>query len=159
MQKIFIPIVIFIAVLLALMFGEGVLASLLQFLEEWTVIIFAHWREYYQTIIGFIQENPYKIILALIITIFASIWVLKNHSDDLNKPGNNRKMAIILAIFLGWIGGHRFYMQQYGLGILYIIGSIIYSPLVILISFIDAIRYFFSTDEEFNAKHSRALVR
>ncbi|MCQ9328874.1 TM2 domain-containing protein [Pelistega suis] len=153
MQKILIPIVIFIAVLIALMFGEGLLVTLFNFLENIFGFVFEYWRDFYAYAYDFIQANPFKLLLAIIITVIASFWVFSKHGDELNAPGNRRKIAIILAIFLGWLGAHRFYLNQYGKGILYIILSMIFAPLTVLVSFIDAARFAFSTDEEFKLKY------
>lgn len=35
--------------------------------------------------------------------------------------GVNRRMYIKLAVFTGWLGGHRFYSKQYKLGLLYLL--------------------------------------
>ncbi|MDY3331968.1 MAG: TM2 domain-containing protein [Pelistega sp.] len=153
MQKILIPIVIFIAVLIALMFGEGLLRTLFYFLENTFAFVFDYWRAFYEYAAEFIEANPFKLLLAIIITVIATFWVFSKHGDELNAPANKRKIAIILAIFLGWIGAHRFYLNQYGKGICYILLSILFTPLVVLISFIDAARFLFSTDEEFRAKY------
>lgn len=153
MQKILIPIVIFIVVLIALMFGEGLLITLFNFLEGIFAWVFEYWRDFYVYAYDFIQANPGKLILAIIITAIASVWVFRQHSDELNSPANKRKIAIILAIFLGWLGAHRFYLNQYGKGIAYIILSMFFTPIMVLVGFIDAARFLFSTDEEFKMKY------
>ena len=41
-----------------------------------------------------------------------------------NKYNEEKKdvtVAILLALFLGGLGAHRFYLRQYGLGILYVL--------------------------------------
>ncbi len=39
---------------------------------------------------------------------------------ELNGKQKNGTVAVLLALLLGGVGGHRFYMGQTGLGILYI---------------------------------------
>lgn len=153
MQKILVPIVIFIAVLITLMFGEGLLVTLFHFLENIFGFVFEYWRDFYTYADDFIQAHPFKLLLAIIITVITSFWIFSKHGDELNAPGHKRKMAIILAIFLGWLGAHRFFLNQYGKGILYIILSMNFAPVTILISLIDAARFAFSTDEEFLNKY------
>lgn len=156
MQKIFVPIVIFIAVLIALVFGEGLLRTLFEFLEDIFAFLLDYWRVFYTHIADFVSANPYKLFIALVITAIASFWVFHQRSEELNCPANRRKFAIILAIFLGWIGAHRFYLNQFGLGVFYIILSLIFTPLTVLVSFVDAARFIFYSDEEFRQKY---LVR
>ncbi|MFA7624540.1 MAG: TM2 domain-containing protein, partial [Pusillimonas sp.] len=78
-----------------------------------------------------------------------SIWLLRNHGQSIAKNASQRKIAIVLAIFLGWLGAHRFYLGQIGWGIVYLIIFWVFVPLVVVVSLIDAIRYFFMTEEEF----------
>ena len=40
--------------------------------------------------------------------------------DAREKVQVNKKKHLLLAIFLGWMGGHRFHAKQYLLGILYL---------------------------------------
>lgn len=135
MQKILIPIVIFIAVLLTLMFGEGLFAHLFNLLENTLRFLWNSWHIFYIRVVDFVIANPYKILLALVITAIATVWLFKHHSDSINAPTNRRKLAIILAIFLGWLGVRRFYLRQYGLGCAYLIISL-FIPITVLISFI-----------------------
>lgn len=175
MQKVIIPIVIFIAVLVALMFGEGLLKGVLSFLEgllEFIVdllsgifnfvlsfsqelwdFLHTYWHNFYAKLADFITNNPYKLLLAIIITAIASVWVFKHHGDEINVPANRRKLAIILAIFLGWLGVHKFYLGQYGKAILYLVISVIFVPLSVLLSFIDALRFAFMDDENFQMNY------
>lgn len=175
MQKIIVPIVIFIAVLVALMFGEGLLKGLLSFLESLLGFILdllrgifdfvlsfsqglldflqTYWNSFYTQLADFITNNPYKLLLAIIITAIASVWVFKHHGEEINVPANRRKFAIILAIFLGWLGVHKFYLGQYGKAVLYLVISVIFVPLSVLLSFIDALRFAFMDDENFHMNY------
>jgi TM2 domain-containing membrane protein YozV len=65
----------------------------------------------------------------------------------------DKNVAGILALFLGWVGIHRFYMGQVGLGILYAI--FFWFPLVWLIAFIDAIVLFSMDPDVFNVKYNK----
>ncbi len=58
-----------------------------------------------------------------------------------------------MALFLGWVGIHRFYLGQVGLGILYAV--FFWFPLVWLIAFIDAIVLFSMDNEVFNVKYNK----
>ncbi len=64
----------------------------------------------------------------------------------------NKNVAGILAFFLGGLGAHRFYLDQVGLGIFYLI--FFWFPLTWLIGIIDAIIFFTMRDEVFDAKYN-----
>lgn len=66
----------------------------------------------------------------------------------------DKNVAGIFALFLGWLGIHRFYLGQVGLGILYII--FFWFPLFWLISLIDAIVFFSMDRESFDRKYNKA---
>jgi TM2 domain-containing membrane protein YozV len=60
----------------------------------------------------------------------------------------NRKIAALLAIFLGGLGAHKFYMGNYQMGILYLIFSITSIPS--MIGIIEGINLLIQTDYEFD---------
>jgi TM2 domain-containing membrane protein YozV len=61
-----------------------------------------------------------------------------------------RKTAAILAILVGGIGGHKFYMRQYGLGVLYLLFFWTFIPAIIGV--IEGIMLFTQSDEKFQEK-------
>ncbi len=68
------------------------------------------------------------------------------------KTNRNRVVAALLAIFLGGIGVHKFYLGKAGWGIIYFIFS--WSFLPAIIGFFEGIVYLFMTDKEFESKYS-----
>lgn len=64
----------------------------------------------------------------------------------------NKTTAGILALFLGGIGVHRFYLGQAGLGILHLIFCWTFIPS--FVAFIDAIIFFTNSEEVFDAKYN-----
>lgn len=61
-----------------------------------------------------------------------------------------KSIAIILALFLGWIGGHRFYLGQIGMGLLYFFTAGLFGIGVI----VDIVRMVLMSDDEFNYKYN-----
>ena len=68
----------------------------------------------------------------------------------------SRKTAGILALLIGGIGIHKFYLRTWGWGILYIVFVWTYVPLIV--SFIEGIVLLCMTDEKFNEKYNREGV-
>lgn len=61
--------------------------------------------------------------------------------------GKSRITAGILALLVGGLGVHKFYLEKVGLGILYLLFSWTFVPSII--SFIEGIVYLTQTDEAF----------
>lgn len=153
LQKTVLAIAFFIAALLALTFGEVIFlqfASWFSWLTGYFVQDFSH---LIQLAHAYLSHNWLKVIVAAIIAGLALMWVSKNRQDSLSQESNHKKIAIILAVLLGWLGAHRFYLGQVGLGILYLILFMVYAPLVVFISLIDAVRYAFMSEQAFKIKH------
>lgn len=60
----------------------------------------------------------------------------------------NRGLAIALALFLGGVGVHRFYVGKVGSGFLYLIFCWTFIPAILAL--ITAIRWAFMSDQKFN---------
>lgn len=69
----------------------------------------------------------------------------------------NRKTAVILAILLGWLGIHKFYLGNIQGGIIYILLACCCGISVIL-GFIDGITYLMDTEEKFQERISANKV-
>lgn len=64
----------------------------------------------------------------------------------------SRGLAIVLAIILGSIGAHRFYLGQIKLGVLYLLLS--WTGLSLIVSWIDAIMLILMNESEFQLKYN-----
>lgn len=62
----------------------------------------------------------------------------------------SRIVAALLALFLGGIGVHKFYLGAWGWGIIYLIFCWTFIPGILAL--IEMIRYFILSDKEFNDK-------
>ncbi len=62
-----------------------------------------------------------------------------------------RVVAILLAIFLGGIGLHRFYMNRPGSGIIYILFCWTFIPAIVAL--VEAILLLLMTDHEFDERY------
>ncbi|MCC6726230.1 MAG: NINE protein [Saprospiraceae bacterium] len=65
----------------------------------------------------------------------------------------DKNVAGVLALFLGWVGIHRFYLGQVGRGVLYAVFC--WFPLTWIIAFIDAIVLFSMDPDVFDAKYNK----
>ena len=63
----------------------------------------------------------------------------------------SRIVAAVLAIFLGGLGAHKFYLNKNGKGFLYLIFCWTYVPAII--SLFEGIGYLLQSDAEFQEKH------
>ncbi len=81
------------------------------------------------------------------------VYVQQNtaNPERANWPIKNKIVAAILAILLGGLGVHKFYLGQTGKGVLYLIFCWAYIPA--LLGFIEGIMILCSNDENFQIKY------
>ncbi|MGE8547039.1 TM2 domain-containing protein [Alcaligenes sp. Marseille-Q7550] len=145
LQRIILGIAIFVLVLLGLTFGEAVLRELLSYLG----FIIDDFADLALQVREYLALHWGKALLALLITIPLVMWIASAKKEELERPTSHRKIAIVLAIFLGWIGAHRFYLGQIGWGLLFVVLFVIWAPLAYILALIDALRYAFMGNDEF----------
>jgi len=68
--------------------------------------------------------------------------------------GRNRVAAALFAFFLGGFGGHKFYLGETVLGILYLV--FFWTLIPAIIAFIEFILFLVMTDEEFNNRYGQS---
>ncbi len=79
--------------------------------------------------------------------------VLGKYSPSLQSRSNrSRTVAALLAIFLGGIGIHKFYLGQVGWGIIYIVFCWTWIPAIIGI--FEGLMFLFMSDKSFESKYS-----
>ncbi|NYT86810.1 TM2 domain-containing protein [Pollutimonas harenae] len=149
LQKIILTIAIFIIILVALTFGETIAHDAFVWISHLTGLAIENFSDIYYAVRDYVHTHAGKVLIALALTVPISLWVIKSKRDELEKPNNHRKIAIVLALFLGWLGAHRFYLGQIGWGIFYLIVFYLFTPLAIILGLIDAVRYMFMSDEDF----------
>ncbi len=75
----------------------------------------------------------------------------------------DKNVAGILALFFGWLGMHRFYLGQVGLGIFFAFLTIVSQgealPLVMFFSVIDAIVFFSQDKDKFDLKYNKPYFK
>jgi len=72
--------------------------------------------------------------------------------DELMK---SKKTAILLAIFLGYLGIHRFYLGQIGLGILYFCTA----GMFLVLPIIDIFVWITGSQESFDNKYNKQRLQ
>lgn len=149
LKKIALILAVFLIILVALTFGETIAHQALAWFSYLTGIVFHNFADIYYVIHDYAARHSTKIIIALLLTIPVSYWIIRNQQGELGRRYSPRKIAIVLAIFLGWLGAHRFYLGQIGWGIVYLIILYVFAPLAIALALIDAARYLFMADEDF----------
>lgn len=63
----------------------------------------------------------------------------------------DRTSAALLALFVGGIGAHHFYLGNTGRGILYLV--FVWTLIPVLVAFVEGIIYLTKSDEEFQRKY------
>ena len=151
LKNIVLILAIFIIILLALSFGETAFHEVLAWISAFTGVLVRNFGELFDAVTRYLHLHTGKVLLALLLTIPLSIWVLRSRRDTLATPSTQRKIAIVLALFLGWLGAHRFYLGQVGWGLGYLLIWYWFTPLAVILGLIDAIRYLFMDEEAFAA--------
>lgn len=77
--------------------------------------------------------------------------VRQSSGGGAGSSSKDRTTAGILALLLGGIGAHKFYLGETGLGILYLCFSWTLIPAIV--GFIEGILYLTKTDEEFQRQY------
>jgi len=70
---------------------------------------------------------------------------------EYRRPHKSRVAAILLALLLGGIGGHKFYLGRPGWGLVYFLFCWTFIPAVV--AFIEAIIYLFASVYDFHRKY------
>jgi TM2 domain-containing membrane protein YozV len=149
LQRAILVVAIFIAILVALTFGDALLSQAYVWISHLSGWMVRNFGDLYAGVHHYVSTHSTKVLFAIALTVPVSWWVFRNREKELRSPANHRKIAIVLAICLGWLGAHRFYLGQVGWGIVYLLILWFFPPLVIVLGLIDAARYFFMTDEQF----------
>ena len=66
--------------------------------------------------------------------------------------GKSRTVAVLLALFLGGIGAHRFYLGKVGSGLLYLLLCWTFIPAIIAL--FEAVRWLCMSNESFSERYS-----
>lgn len=149
LKNLILIIAIFVAILLALTFGEAAFHDIFAWISSITGVLIRNFGDLFALMAGYLHAHMGKVLLALVLTVPASIWVLRSRRGELGRPATQRRIAILLALFLGWLGVHRFYLGQIGWGIVLLVIAWVFLPLAAVIGLIDAIRYLFMDEETF----------
>jgi TM2 domain-containing membrane protein YozV len=73
------------------------------------------------------------------------------NANAVTRTGKTKLVAALLAIFLGGLGVHKFYMGEIGMGLLYLVFC--WTLIPAFIGFIEGILWLVQTDEQWLAKY------
>lgn len=73
--------------------------------------------------------------------------------QSIPKPEKTKTAATLFALFLGALGGHKFYLGSWGWGVVYLIFFWTYIPLLLAIA--ELIRYITLSDAAFQEKYAQ----
>ncbi len=149
LKNLILIVAIFIAILLALTFGEAVFHDIFAWVSAITGVLIRNFGDLFTLLADYLHAHTGKVLIAIVLTLPASLWVLRSRRGELGHPATQRRIAILLALFLGWLGVHRFYLGQVGWGVVLLVIAWIFLPLAAVIGLIDAIRYLFMDEETF----------
>lgn len=76
----------------------------------------------------------------------------RNRKVTYTSSNRNRIVAAILALLLGGLGIHKFYLGKAGWGLLYFLFSWTFIPAIL--GFFEALIYLTMSDEDFQSKYS-----
>ena len=152
LQRIVLVIAVFLILIVALSLGENVGAQTLEWISHMTGWIVHDLRDLSAHIMTYLHDNYVKVLIALLLTVPISYWLIKRSDNESSGSLSTRKVAIILALFLGWLGAHRFYLGQIGWGLLYLAIAYFFIPLAVVIALIDAIRFTLMSEEAFSGR-------
>ena len=65
--------------------------------------------------------------------------------------GKNKWLAVVMAVLLGWAGGHKFYLKKYAQGFLYL--GFCWTTVPFWISLIEGLVYLFTPSETFERRY------
>lgn len=69
-----------------------------------------------------------------------------------NAP-KSRSLAVLLALFFGGVGIHKFYLNSPGWGFIYLIFCWTFIPLILAL--IEALNYLFMSDKTFQSRYAK----
>lgn len=74
--------------------------------------------------------------------------------DSISNRGKKRVLSGVLSLVLGGVGIHKFYLGNWGIGLIYLISCFFVPGLAAGIGLIEAIRFFTMGDVAFNEKYN-----
>lgn len=148
-QRIVLLVAVFLIILLALSFGETIFAAFFSWINWLSGKAVINFTGLSQHVTSYVQANALKVMIAVVLTLAISYWISRPQQSEAKYTFSKRKISIFLAVFLGWLGLHRFYIGHYVVGMMYVITFYLFTPIAVLLALMDAVRFFTMSDDEF----------
>ena len=74
----------------------------------------------------------------------------RQQEEDKINHSKSKALAVVLALFLGGFGAHKFYMGHLGWGVLYLLLLPTFIPMIV--AFLEALSYISMSNEKFQNK-------
>ena len=95
-------------------------------------------------------------VVKIIAEICPSCGVRQSPNEGIGStsdvPIKNKWVAVLLALFAGWMGAHKFYLGKYAQGVIYLVLFWTLMPLVV--GWIEAVIYAFTPEEGFSQRYA-----
>lgn len=104
------------------------------------------WKSQLELVAGMEIDYDLDTSTGQAVNVFPSIKT----SSALKRRHINKTRLILMTIFVGGLGAHKFYVGSWGWGIIYIILCLAYIPLIL--SIVELIHYISLSEEEINKR-------
>ncbi len=103
LKKLILIVAIFLVILLALSFGETVFGEVFAWISSLTGVLIRNFGDLYYAAADYLRAHTGKVLLALALTVPASLWILRSRGETLGRPpASARSPSCWPCFWAGW---------------------------------------------------------